>query len=1253
MKKISFFLMFLASASHLSAQSITMLNKHTAQVKLKSGQLMYIDFYSDNIFRLFQDPKGGELRDPSAIPPAQILVSNPRRPAYVSVMGNKVQTPAINLTVDENGKISVLHKVGHTTKSHTHGVKQDKRSDHRMLQICPADFQKGKTVLTLSGSTFDYYYGGGCQNGRFSHQGKVIAIENTNNWVDGGVASPAPYYWSSAGYGVMGYTFAPGKYDFCATDKDKVMLMHETDYLDYFFMFDETPVGLLSDYYQLTGNPVLLPKFGFYEGHLNVYNRDYWTEANEGGFMAYEDGKRYNESQKDNGGIKESLNGEKNNYQFSARAAIDRYLDNDMPLGWFLPNDGYGAGYGQTETLDGNVQNLKEFGDYARSKGVEIGLWTQSDLHPKEGVEALLQRDIVKEVRDAGVRVLKTDVAWVGAGYSFGLNGVADVAQIMPYYGGNARPFIISLDGWAGTQRYAGIWTGDQTGGEWEYIRFHIPTYIGCGLSGQPNVTSDMDGIFGGKNMPVNIRDFQWKTFTPMQLNMDGWGRNPKYPQALGEPATSINRNYLKLKSMLMPYTYSIAREAVDGMPMMRAMFLEAESESDYLMGESTRYQFLYGPSILVAPIYKETRADKDGNDVRDGIYLPEGYWMDAYDGKVYEGGRVINDFNAPLWKLPVFVRLGAVIPITEAHNTPIQVKNDLLKVLVVPGEKTAFTLYDDDGKTDAYLNGAFTTTLIESELNAKGKFFVTIHPSKGNFEGFVSQKNVSLVMPVLGKYGKVTVKVDGKKVPAVVAEAGDPSIFCQNMQEQSAYFPTMKQLYVTLIDKVNTASQKITFEIEGLSVNEENPDLDKTGSLNAPKAELVADGAYSLTPKWETVENADYYEIEFNGMTYSTIKQLSYTIEGLNPETTYYMQVRAVNKDGVGEWTNITAATTADPLQHAIRGAKGETTCANQDGQGVGHLFDFDEASIWHSKWGETAVPFDLTIDLKSVNVLDKLQYMPRPDAGNGTFLKGSYETSMDRQHWTPCGDFSWTRGGDVKELTFAGHPTARYIRFHVSEAVGNFGSGHQIYVFRVPESEWHIPGDVNKDGRIDENDLTSYMNYTGLRKGDGDFEGYISKGDLNNNGLIDAYDISAVAIELETGVSSRKVPAVDGQIVVTSNKTNYNVGDEVVITVAGKGMKSVNAVSMCLPYDPNQYEYVGIKAEGVAQMYNMTYDRLHSNGQKALYPTFVNLGEQPYAEGDKVLFTITLRAKQKGKFTLKHTDGMLVDKYQHVIEF
>ncbi len=116
---------------------------------------------------------------------------------------------------------------------------------------------------------------------------------------------------------------------------------------------------------------MLLPKFGFYQGHLNAYNRDYWTPdtTGTGRGVVFEDGIRYRESQKDNGGIRESLNGElPGNYQFSARAVVDRYANADMPLGWVLPNDGYGAGYGQTGSLEGNVENLRQFGDYARSK---------------------------------------------------------------------------------------------------------------------------------------------------------------------------------------------------------------------------------------------------------------------------------------------------------------------------------------------------------------------------------------------------------------------------------------------------------------------------------------------------------------------------------------------------------------------------------------------------------------------------------------------------------------------------------------------------------------------------------------------------------------------------------------------------------------------------------------------------------------------------------------------------------------------
>ncbi|RYG13144.1 MAG: DUF5110 domain-containing protein, partial [Chitinophagaceae bacterium] len=702
----------------------------TVEIELSNGQRMVLDFYGENIFRLFQDNDGGKMRDPEAKPKAQILVNNPRKPVSALAIKDEngqvfISTATITVLIDK--KTSLLKLI-------------DKRNQRLILEeIAPISIAKNKVTLTFKSQSDEYFYGGGVQNGRFSHKNKSIAIENQNSWTDGGVASPTPYYWSTKGYGIMFYTFKKGRYDFEHSTKGVVSLAHETNYLDVFFMVNEGAAALLGDFYQLTGNPVLLPKFGFYEGHLNAFNRDYWKADSTG--IPFEDGKKYKESQKDNGGIKESLNGEKNNYQFSARAVIDRYKKNDMPFGWILPNDGYGAGYGQTETLDGNIANLKSFGDYARKNGVEIGLWTQSDLHPKPGISALLQRDILKEVKDAGVRVLKTDVAWVGAGYSFGLNGVADVGQIIPAHGDNARPFIISLDGWAGTQRYATVWSGDQTGGNWEYIRFHIPTYIGAGLSGQPNITSDVDGIFGGKNATVNIRDFQWKTFTPMQLNMDGWGSSQKYPHTQGEPAASINRTYLKLKSALLPYQYSIAKEAVNGLPMMRAMFLS--SPNAYTHGIATQYQYLFGPSFLVAPIYQATAVDEKGNDIRNNIYLPEGQWIDYFSGDVYEGNRIINNFSTPIWKLPVFVKSGAIIPMVNPNNNVTEINNALRTYEIYAASNSSFIEYDDDGKTEAYKSGTGTTTLITSSV-INHEALITIEPTKGNFEGFVKNKATS-----------------------------------------------------------------------------------------------------------------------------------------------------------------------------------------------------------------------------------------------------------------------------------------------------------------------------------------------------------------------------------------------------------------------------------------------------------------------------------------------------------------------------
>jgi alpha-glucosidase (family GH31 glycosyl hydrolase) len=1233
-------------------------NPTTIEMLLDNNRHMIIDFYGENIFRLFIDSTAKQLRDPEAKPAARILVSQPRK---------KVET--VTLT-DKDGQVSVTTqkiKISFDKNTTTFKIVNLQTGTTVAEATKPIAFENAKVAIALKEQPQEYFYGGGVQNGRFSHKGKTIAIENQNSWTDGGVASPAPFYWSTNGYGIMWHTFKKGKYNFGAAEKGLVNLYHETDYLDLFFMVSDGAAALLNDYYQLTGAPVLLPRFAFYQGHLNAYNRDYWKEDTTG--ILFEDGKKYKESQKDNGGIKESLNGElKNNYQFSARAVIDRYNHNNMPLGWILPNDGYGAGYGQAGTLDSNILNLKSFGDYARKNGVEIGLWTQSDLHPKEGVSALLQRDIIKEVRDAGVRVLKTDVAWVGAGYSFGLNGVTDVAQIMPQYGNNARPFIISLDGWAGTQRYAGIWSGDQTGGQWEYIRFHIPTYIGSGLSGIPNITSDMDGIFGGRNIPVNVRDFQWKTFTPMQLNMDGWGSNPKYPEALGEPAASINRNYLKLKSELTPYAYSIARTSVNGLPIIRAMFLEYPNP--YTLGTATNYQFMYGPWFLVAPVYQNTKADEQGNDIRHGIYLPKGNWIDYFTGEQYEGHCIINDFDVPLWKLPVFVKPGAIIPMANPNNNPQQINQALRIYEIYPSGSSSFTAYDDDGVTEKYKGGAFANTVVKVGQSGDN---VTMHiePAKGSFDGFIKEKETVLKINVSQQPDKVSARI-GKKsiklkaVNSLEAFNAQTNVYYYNAAPSLNQFATKgsafekvaitknPQLLIRLA-KTDITKNEVSAAIKGFVFNISNAYKKSEGTLTAPGNARVTEqnaGAFSLKPSWAGVNNADFYEIDFNAMLYTHIKDTAFILDELQPETAYTFKLRAVNKSGCSNWVTINSKTKINPLQLAIKGITGYSTAPSQDSEGVAKLFDFDESNNWHTKYGENAVPFDLVIDLKSINQLDKLQYLPRNSGRNGFIAKGKIYYSDNKKTWTEAGDINWAKDNTVKEFVFTEHPAAKYIRLNITEGVGNFGSGREIYVFKVPGSASYIPGDINNDGKIDNNDLTSYTNYTGLRKGDGDFEGYISNGDINKNNLIDAFDISHVATQLEGGTGMDSIAPLRGKLVLVPGKTSYKAGETVEIKVNGQDLSSVNALSFALPYSAQDYEYIGIQSIHTKQMENLTYDRLHTNGTKALYPTFMNIGRKEALNGSSVLFVIKFKTKRDVKFNLKAIDGLLVDKDLYTIK-
>ena len=126
----------------------------------------------------------------------------------------------------------------------------------------------------------------------------------------------------------------------------------------------------------------------------------------------------------------------------------------------------------------------------------------------------------------------------------------------------------------------------------------------------------------------------------------------------------------------------------------------------------------------------------------------------------------------------------------------------------------------------------------------------------------------------------------------------------------------------------------------------------------------------------------------------------------------------------------------------------------------------------------------------------------------------------------------------------------------------------------------------------------------------------------------------------------AAKKVEKVAGTIKISTAKQNYNKDEIIEIRVKGNDLRSVNAISFALPYNQQDYEFIGVELQNMQEMENLTNDRLHTNGVKALYPTFVNIGNKESLEGNPDLFILKFKAKHKLKFDLKAQDGILVDK-------
>jgi alpha-glucosidase len=261
-------------------------------------------------------------------------------------------------------------------------------------------------------------------------------------------------------------------------------------------------------------------------------------------------------------------------------------------------------------------------------------------------------------------------------------------------YGGGRRPFVLTRSGFAGVQRYAAIWSGDNTAKD-EYLLGGILLNSQLGLSGVPFVGPDLGGYIGDGNKELYERWIEAGIFSPFLRNHREFFGAASEPWAYGEEAEAISKTFIGFRYRLLPYIYSAFSEASrTGMPIARSLCINYPYDPK-IYDNIYQYQFLFGDAILVVPVTPQEKIKK--------IYLPKGEWYNLYTDELLQGGQELMQ-TVPAYRIPLYIKASGIIPMESLIQSTKDKPSDTLLVHIYYGtEQNTFTYYEDDGKSFAY----------------------------------------------------------------------------------------------------------------------------------------------------------------------------------------------------------------------------------------------------------------------------------------------------------------------------------------------------------------------------------------------------------------------------------------------------------------------------------------------------------------------------------------------------------------------
>ncbi|MBK9733538.1 MAG: glycoside hydrolase family 31 protein [Saprospiraceae bacterium] len=285
------------------------------------------------------------------------------------------------------------------------------------------------------------------------------------------------------------------------------------------------------------------------------------------------------------------------------------------------------------------------------------------------------------------------------------------------------RPLIITRSAYAGTQRYASAWTGDNIA-SWEHLWVANMQCQRLSISGFSFAGSDIGGFIDHPTPELYVRWIQLGIFHPFCRTHSSGDHGDQEPWSFGDEALNIVRKFIEIRYQLLPYIYTTFYQYVtEYTPILRPISIYDQHDNDTLYRVD---EFLHGDHLLICPVLEP-------NVKTRYVYLPKGRWYNFWDDSAYMGQKEINT-PAALDQIPVFVREGAVIPLYPVMQYVGEKVIDQLTLKVYyGGDSVSSYLYEDGGDGYDYEKGIYNRKKFKT-YSTHSSFKMTLK-TNGHFE--------------------------------------------------------------------------------------------------------------------------------------------------------------------------------------------------------------------------------------------------------------------------------------------------------------------------------------------------------------------------------------------------------------------------------------------------------------------------------------------------------------------------------------